>query len=425
VAARRARLALTAVVVFSDAFSVQLNHIWVSASAVALAGAMVLLGPAPAVFIAIASQLLDSARRPRGWGNALANVSTFAAFALIGGVVFEAVGTVELAEAQSGITIPAVLAVYMLTNVLNFFLIAVDSAVFDDQPVRTSFREVYLPTLPADFAMGLLTAAAVLGYYVLGPGAIGLLAVISLTFQYLMQTVWESAQRGHALERRTRELSALQVGLLSTVLQTLSLRDAMTARHSAAVARYSREMAKELGLNEVEQDLVHTAGLLHDIGKFIFPDSILFAARRLTEDEFKIVRKHPEQGARLVQRIEGYGPVAAIIRAHHERIDGTGYPRRLKADQIPLPSRIISIADTYDVMTSRDSYRDTVSSEAAIAELRRVSGTQLDADIVEVFIRISRAGGSSSGTRTAADFEAELSFERRVRDYAAPRTLMA
>ena len=98
-------------------------------------------------------------------------------------------------------------------------------------------------------------------------------------------------------------------------MQTLSMRDAMTARHSAAVARYAREVARLLGLSEREQDLIHTAALLHDIGKFIFPDSILFADRKLTDDEWETVKLHPEQGAKLVRRIEGYGPVADIISA--------------------------------------------------------------------------------------------------------------
>ena len=163
-------------------------------------------------------------------------------------------------------------------------------------------------------------------------------------------------------------------------MQTLSMRDAMTARHSAAVARYAREVARLLGMDEREQDLIHTAALLHDIGKFIFPDSILFADRKLTDEEWEIVKLHPEQGAKLVRRIEGYGPVADIIIGHHERVDGKGYPHGIAGDEIPLGSRIISVADTYDVMTSRDSYRRPVSSEAAIVELRRVAGSQLDPD---------------------------------------------
>ena len=123
-----------------------------------------------------------------------------------------------------------------------------------------------------------------------------------------------------------------------------------------------------LGVDEREQELIHTAALLHDIGKFIFPDSILFAERKLTDEEWEIVKLHPEQGAKLVRRIEGYGPVADIIYCHHERYDGNGY-YKVPLEQIPLGSRIIAAADTYDVMTSRDSYRRPVSSEAALAEL--------------------------------------------------------
>jgi putative nucleotidyltransferase with HDIG domain len=232
-------------------------------------------------------------------------------------------------------------------------------------------------------------------------------------------------ERKDELEGRTRELAALQVGLLGTVLQTLSLRDKMTARHSAAVARYSREIAREMGLSDREQDIVHTAALLHDIGKFIFPDSILFADRKLSPEDLEIVRMHPEQGARLVARIEGYGPVAEIILAHHERIDGTGYPNGLVGAQIPLAARIISVADTYDVMTSRDSYRRPVSSREAIEELRRVSNAQLDSEVVRVFVELLERRSVTFRHADDADFERELNLESRVRDYAAPRVLAA
>ncbi len=154
-------------------------------------------------------------------------------------------------------------------------------------------------------------------------------------FQYLVRAGVQAYERGEELEQRTRELASLQVGLLSTVMQTLSMRDAMTARHSAAVARYAREVARMLGSPEREQDLIHTAALLHDIGKFIFPDAILFADRKLTDDEWETVKLHPEQGAKLVRRIEGYGPVADIIISHHERIDGSGYPHGLAGDADP------------------------------------------------------------------------------------------
>ena len=197
----------------------------------------------------------------------------------------------------------------------------------------------------------------------------------------------------------------------------------MTARHSAAVARYSREIARELGLDDREQDVVHTAALLHDIGKFIFPDSILFAASKLTKEEYEIVSAHPEQGARLVARIDGYGPVAEIILAHHERIDGKGYPNGLVGEQIPLAARIISVADTYDVMTSRDSYRRPSRRARRSRSCAASPDAQLDGNVVETFIGLLEQRSVTFRHADDADFERELNLERRVRDYAAPRTL--
>ena len=155
--------------------------------------------------------------------------------------------------------------------------------------------------------------------------------------------------------------------MLSAMLRTLDLRDQMTARHSAAVARYSRAIAQRAGYSRREEELVHIAALLHDIGKFILPDRILKANVPLTDEDWMLIRRHPQQGARVVSSLDGYGPVAEIILAHHERIDGKGYPRGLEGDDIPELARIISVADTYDVMTARDSYRTPMSSYDAIA----------------------------------------------------------
>ncbi|MEA2311974.1 MAG: hypothetical protein QOE28_1942, partial [Solirubrobacteraceae bacterium] len=133
---------------------------------------------------------------------------------------------------------------------------------------------------------------------------------------------------------------------------------------------------------------------------------------------------HPEQGARLVRRIEGSGPVADIIYCHHERYDGNGY-YHVPVDEIPLGSRIIAAADTYDVMTSRDSYRRPVSTEAALVELQRVSGSQLDPMVVETFVEMVVERRVSFQHADHEDFELELNFESRVADYARPRAALA
>jgi putative nucleotidyltransferase with HDIG domain len=418
-------LLLLGLAVASEAFRIVTKRITVSAAFLALVLAMTLMGPAPAAALGVLSMVFSCIHRRSPLQSWVANLSTYAFFPLAGGVAFDLLGGHDLLYSSPATYVVLVFGIFMVTNILNFALIAIDFRVFEGWVVWTSFRQIYAPVLPVEFATGLLTAGVAFAYQGRNVAAIGLLAVVGLVFQYLLRTALSSVERKEQLEGRTRELASLQVGLLGTVLQTLSLRDKMTARHSAAVARYSREIASELGLSEREQDVVHTAALLHDIGKFIFPDSILFADRKLSREDMEIVRRHPEQGARLVARIEGYGPVAEIILAHHERIDGDGYPNGLMGEQIPLAARIISVADTYDVMTSRDSYRRPVSSREAIAELRRVSDKQLDADVVETFVGLLEKRSVTFRHADDADFERELNLERRVRDYAAPRVAAA
>jgi putative nucleotidyltransferase with HDIG domain len=413
---------LLVVAVGSEAMTIELRRVRMSGSFLALVLAMALLGPAPAAAIGAASVLADDLVRRRGLHDTLWNAMTFVAFPLLGGwLVRLATADASFGDADALGFAAVVGLVYMVTNAVNFSSVALYLKHMRGIPVRESFQAVYVTMLPFEFATALLTAAVAFSYSRIGVGAVGLLALILFVFQYLIRAGVQAYERGVELTRRTKELASLQVGLLSTVLQTLSMRDAMTARHSAAVARYSREVARMLGLAEREQELIHTAALLHDIGKFILPDSVLFADRKLTNEEWELIKLHPEQGAKLVERIEGYGPVAEIVLHHHERYSGGGYPAGIVGETIPLGSRIIAAADTYDVMTSRDSYRRPVSSEAALAELRRVSGTQLDPLIVETFERMILERRVQFSHADEADFESELAFERRVADYARPR----
>ena len=288
---------------------------------------------------------------------------------------------------------------------------------------RSTFKsklKVLPPVLPSEFASAMLAVAVVFIYHVIGISAIALFGVVLVTFQYLLGQLLLSQQRAIELEKRSNQLASFQVGMLSAMLRTLDLRDQMTARHSAAVARYSRAIAQRAGFSRREEELVHIAALLHDIGKFILPDRILKANVPLTDEDWMLIKRHPQQGARVVSALDGYGPVAEIILAHHERIDGKGYPRGLQGDEIPELARIISVADTYDVMTARDSYRTPMSSYDAIVELRRVAGEQLDARFVEVFIELLEGKDVSFQHGEAADFEKELALESRIAETASP-----
>ena len=247
----------------------------------------------------------------------------------------------------------------------------------------------------------------------------GAVLVIGI-FQYLMVALLRSEDRADQLEARSVHLASLQLGVLTTLVETLALRDRMTARHAAAVARYARALAQEIDCSEEDQDLVHTAGLLHDIGKFALPDRIL-KAEVLSDEDWAVIRRHPQDGATLVGRLDGYGPVADAILYHHEHIDGSGYPAGLIGNEIPLASRIIAVCSTYDTLTARETYRSPMTPQDAIAELRRVAGRQLDGELVEGFIALlEREGPVTFAHGDDANFEAELAFERRARKIAQP-----
>lgn len=407
---------LAALAVASDLMAIETRTLRLSGSFISIVLAMALAGPAPAVAIGVTTILIDTALRRPPLEYVVSNASTYAVFPLVGGLFARYVDTGD-ASIRFGL---AVFAVFALTNLVNFLLIAVNQRIVRARPIGRQFREMMLPMLPSEALAAALAVSIAVIYRSVGFTPLVALVGVLFLFQVLTRELLLSQRRAEQLEVRTTELGSLQVGVLATLVQTLSLRDKHTARHSAAVARYAKAIAEEVGCTDVEQELVHTAGLLHDIGKFAFPDSILLADKRLTDDEWELVKLHPGHGAHLVRRVDGYGPVADVILAHHERIDGTGYPRGLDGSAIPLLSRMISIADTYDVMIARDSYRTPVSQADAVAELRRVSGTQLDGELVEAFVRVLERRGVSFQHTTDADFEAELQFERRVREFALP-----
>jgi putative nucleotidyltransferase with HDIG domain len=415
-------LILAPLVILADFLEVDVASMRVSGAFLGLLLAAAILGPAQASLLAILATVVDTIRyRPRRVFAAV-NFGAFAIFPVLSGFTMLGVTQFTGSDIRDPEFALALLAGGIVASMANFVILAAAGRVVDGESVIGSFRSVFVPLIPSEAAMILLASLIVFAYA--HTGIVMLVMLIALFFLYiwLLRELLLSQTRAQQLDERGRQLASLQVGVLTAMLKTLALRDHMTARHSAAVARYARALAREAGCSVDEQDLVHTAGLLHDIGKFIFPDRILLADSRLTDEDWEIVKCHPYQGAKIVRNVEGYGPVADIILGHHERWDGKGYPRGLHEEQIPLLSRMISIADTYDVMTARDSYRKPVSRAEAIIELQRVAGAQLDAHLVGLFVEMVERGDLLFRHGDDADFDAELDFERRVIEYAAPRT---
>ena len=402
----------------------------ISGSLLALILAMVFMGGPPAAVIGVVTIACGWIRWRDNWRDLLINLVTYAWFPLIGGLAFAAARDATGLTPDDGVFYVMVLGVFALSLLINFTMIAGYACYEERSSFVAKTAKVLFPVFASEIAAASMAVGVAFLYDRIGIAAIALFGIVLFTFQYLLGQLRVSERRAEELERRgkqltarTRQLATLQVGMLSALLRTLDLRDRMTARHSAAVARYAREIAIAAGFSKEEQDLVHTSGLLHDLGKFIFPDRILKGDSKLTDEDWNIIKMHPYQGARVVAQMEGYGPVSEIILAHHERIDGKGYPRGLKGPDIPALSRIISVADTYDVMTARDSYRKPISSFEAIQELKRVAGAQLDAEYVELFIKILAGKDVRFRHGEDADFDAELGLDKRVAEYSLPLVL--
>ena len=175
---------------------------------------------------------------------------------------------------------------------------------------------------------------------------------------------------------------------IETLRYTVEAKDIYTRGHSDRVAEYSVLIGKKLGLSEEDLKTLHLGGLFHDIGKIGVPDSILQKGSTLTDDEYSQIKQHPNIGVHILSNASIFQDILPIVEHHHEKFDGSGYPSRLKGNDIPYLARITSVADSFDAMTSRRSYRDSLPIESVIAELKRCSGTQLDPDIVNLFLDI-------------------------------------
>jgi len=175
--------------------------------------------------------------------------------------------------------------------------------------------------------------------------------------------------------------------------ETLDLRDAGTAEHSRTVGAFARETAATLGLSADRVERLHAAGVLHDLGKLGIADAILHKASPLDEGEWREIQRHPEVGARILEHA-GLRDIAAWVRAHHERIDGGGYPGGLRAGQIPLEARILAVADAYEAMVADRPYRTGLAPETARAELEQCAGSQFDPEVVAAFLRVLDRGAA-------------------------------
>ena len=192
----------------------------------------------------------------------------------------------------------------------------------------------------------------------------------------------------HHRAKRARELHDSTWFLLESLADQVDDRDPRTREHSARVTHWTRELLHELQISGPEAELIITAARLHDIGKVSLPDEVLHKHEALTPEEWRIMESHPVIGAEMVARYPGFAHAAGIIRHHHERLDGQGYPDRIAGTAIPFGARVLSVADSFDAMTRDRPHRAGMPVERATAIFQGGSGTQWDPAVVDALLRL-------------------------------------
>jgi putative nucleotidyltransferase with HDIG domain len=369
----------------------------ISAAFVCFMLAVAFVGPVGAFTIPVVAEIVVWSVRRYRLAILPINMAATAVPALLAALAFDVVADEPLKETAHDIVALAILAVGFLA--VNFMLLTSLMALLNGGRMREALhhpREI-LPSLVLAIALTL----AIAGMYArLGIVAVVFLILIIVVFTFMSRLVVITREQ-------TGQYASLSWNVLSALMRLLDRRDARTARHSTAVAAFARDIALECGMDKRDAELAHTAGLLHDIGRFALPDRVMESRGTLTQDDWEAIRLHPELGADLLRDLGGYGPVAQIVRAHHERIDGDGYPDRLRGDEIPAIARIVAVAEVYDTLTAEDTYRNRMTSFQAMTELRRVAGQQLDERYVEALASVLAGPGMEYRHADTADFDSE------------------
>lgn len=363
-----------------------------------------LFGPLAAMVVSIASMLGEGFRPLTRWVSYTASRAITGAAAGLVAVYLQGLsGTEDIGS--------ALLVAVGTTLCLQSLDIAFGAVVFklrghgrlsallkDVTPLLFASVPLYAPVV------GLL----VFGYQTLSPWVLPLFLAPALAAQRSFVLYQAERRTAADLADANRHLERANLSFATALVATLDARDRYTAGHSAAVAVYARDIAERLGLSPEEQQMAHLCGLVHDIGKIGLPAGLLEKPGALTLDERRQMEEHSVIGERILANVDDYSEIAKVVRHHHERVDGQGYPDGLVGDEVPLISRIIAVADAYNAMTSDRPYRDAMPSQVARLRMAQAVESQFDTSVVAAFEAILasatetyKSGGSFSFTSVA------------------------
>jgi putative nucleotidyltransferase with HDIG domain len=391
-------IALAGVAALSERGRVQLSG--TTESSIALLPvifAAVVLGPLAALLVGAGSLLGDF--RPPYMKLTVYTCTRAITGALAG---FAALGATEIFVGKFGQIAAATGIAAVVAEVADTAFAATTHRLRGNGTVMNAVRVIaplILAALPMYVPVVAILAAA---YTQVSAWTLPLFLVPALAAQRLFALYREQRELTDELRLANGRLERAGLSFASALVAALDARDHYTAGHSAAVAKYSQDIAARLGLSDEEQQLAHLCGLVHDIGKVGLPAGLLEKPGPLTLDERRQMEEHPAVGERILSNVENYADIARIVRHHHERVDGNGYPDCLIGDEIPLISRILAVADAYDAMTSDRPYREAMPSRVARLRIAQAVDSQFDTTVVAAFeaILASASDDYRQGSRT-------------------------
>jgi hypothetical protein len=350
--------------------------------------AAVLFGPLAAAVVGGASMLGDPDLTARRDANRAPRLkwATYTSIRFIGGAAtgLAAQATIDFVPSTFGGLVAATLVGAVVSEILdvgfNLLTVAVRGASIRDTARTLTPLLVLAAPLYAPFV-----ALLAFMYVEVSPWTLALFLVPALAAQRLNSLYQKERRLSADLSTANETLERANLQFAAALIATLDARDRYTAGHSAAVAIYSRDIADRMGLAKEVQDHAYLCGLVHDIGKIGLPPGLLEKPGALTLDERRQMQEHSAIGERILGHVDEYSEISTVVRFHHERIDGQGYPDGLSEEAIPLVSRIIAVADAYNAMTSDRPYRDAMPSRVARLRLAQAVDSQFDTAVVAAF----------------------------------------
>jgi putative nucleotidyltransferase with HDIG domain len=376
--------------------------------------AAVTLGPFAGALVGAAGLLIDLPRR-----DTARPVLRWLTWTSIRVVATAAAGLAALAVRGSShegflVLFGAIVAAFIVETTTDFVLGAVAPVIRGANTFTDAARTLgpaLFGSLPLHAPM---IATLAYSYETISPWSVVLFMIPAVAAQRLHWLYRQQRDTAEALANANARLARANLSFATALVATLDARDRYTAGHSAAVAIYARDIARRMELAEKDQELAHLCGLVHDVGKIGLPAGLLEKPGSLLLEERRQMEHHSEIGERILRNVDDYSEIADIVRHHHERVDGNGYPDRLVGEEIPILARIIAVADAYNAMTSDRPYRDAMPSRVARLRLAQAVESQFDTAVVAAFEAILTS--ATEGYRMATDPEFVLTHDVMAAD---------